>query len=54
MVRSYSPLRIEKIDEVKQMLEKNDYFPIRKGEYDLTIVINVYLVTYYYYLLCST
>ena len=27
MVRSHSPIRIEKIDEVKQMLEKNDYFP---------------------------
>ena len=29
MVRSYSPLRIEKIEEVKQMLEKNDYFPTK-------------------------
>ena len=27
MVRSFSPIRIEKIEEVKQMLEKNDYFP---------------------------
>ena len=29
MVRSYSPLRIEKIEDVKQMLEKNDYFPTK-------------------------
>lgn len=29
MVRLYSPLRIEKIEEVKQMLEKNDYFPTK-------------------------
>ena len=29
MVRLYSPIRIEKIEEVKQMLEKNNYFPTK-------------------------
>ena len=29
MVKPYSQIRIEKIEEVKQMLEKNDYFPTK-------------------------
>ena len=38
MVRSYSSLRIEKIKEVKQMLEKNDYFPTK------TILQKIYFI----------
>ena len=38
MVKPYSPIRIEKIEEVKQMLEKNDYFPTK------TILQKIYFI----------
>ena len=29
MTKAFSPVRIDKIEEIKQMLEKNNYFPTK-------------------------